>query len=260
MNDKSLKPLVPIQSLVVALRILDALGKMRGPAALSEIARDARVSPSKLHRYLATLLSHGFVEQSRQTGRYSLGRGSISLGLRAMRHVDLYERVNAGLDDIARRTGCHSFMSIWTAAGPIVVRWSYSDDGIGVNTMPGQLMSVLRSSSGQIFAAFLPEIKTARLIQKEITAIGKDGEYARRLIARVDTVRTQRYSTTVGELEAHLQSIAVPVFDWHNDWLIAVGCTFDVEADNVRLDRTRKVLQDFAANTSAQPEIALAVE
>jgi DNA-binding IclR family transcriptional regulator len=253
------KSLVPIQSLTVALRVFDAIGKFRHGASLSMLAAECKMSPSKLHRYLATLISKQYVLQNERTGHYSLGAGAINLGLTALHQVDLFSRVNDNLESIAEKTGCHTCMSIWTAAGPMLVRWAFSEDTIVVNTTPGQVLSLTRSASGQLFAAFLPASRTNPLLERELTAVGKTSDYGKKLSERIQSVVENKYSRSIGEAEPHLQSIAVPVFDWHDNWLVVVCCVFEIGASQSKIDSTLARLMDFSAQLSIRPEIDIPI-
>lgn len=162
-----------IHSLEVALNVLSKMVEKGRPLALKELSELCSEPPSKIHRYLSTLMSLEFVSQTHRHGAYTLGRGCIRLGLAAMRQVDLFQRIESGLERLAQQTTCHSFMSIWTTAGPIIIRWIFADDAVPVNTMPGQVFSVSRSSAGRIFAAFLPKSQTESLLQRELAALGE---------------------------------------------------------------------------------------
>lgn len=248
-----------IQSLRTALRVLEALTQFRRSVPLSQLASECGLSQSKLHRYLATLADRQYVSQDAKTSEYSLGGGAIRLGLAALKQVDLFTRVNNELEALAARIGQHVFMTIWTTAGPVVIRWAFSNDRLAVHTMPGQVLPVTRSSAGQLYAAFLPRAFTQDLIDRELAAIGTEGDYARKLLDRIQAVAEHKFSRSVGESESHLLAVSVPVFDWHQNWIVTVGCVFDLatapEAVNAKLD----ILRGFAERLSITPALNLTV-
>ncbi len=246
-----------IQSLKTAMRVLDSLAQFRHGISLSHLASECGLSQSKLHRYLATLLDRQYVSQDAKTSQYRLGGAAIRLGLSALKQVDLFTVVNDELERLAEMTGHHTFITIWTAAGPVLIRWAFSNDKIAVNTMPGQVLPVLRSSAGQLYAAFLPKAFTKDLVDRELAAIGAQGDYAKRLLERIDDVSRQRHARSVGEAESHLQSISVPVFDWHDNWLVTVGCVFDVETDLAVVNDKLAILRGFAETHSITPTVTM---
>src|SRR5690242_15731797 len=62
-----------IRSIVVGVKLLNTLAALGRPAALSEIAIAAGMSPTRTHRYLLGLAGTRLVEQSPISGRYDLG-------------------------------------------------------------------------------------------------------------------------------------------------------------------------------------------
>ncbi len=191
--------------------------------------------------------------QTQKQGTYALGPSCIQLGLAAMRQVDIYARVESGLQNLADDTGCHTYMSIWTAAGPIITRFAFSDDNLAVNTSPGQVLPVTRSSSGRVFAAFLSNSQTEPFLNRELTPFGLGGEYEKTIRAKIENVLQQRYATSSGEYESHLKSISVPIMDWHENSLVVAGCTMSVDADDVRVKKVIKLLLRFAEERSTTP-------
>ena len=58
-----------IQALDAALSVLRVLRSFDGPATLSDIAREAGMPPSKVHRYLASFIHAGLAVQKERSGR-----------------------------------------------------------------------------------------------------------------------------------------------------------------------------------------------
>ncbi|MBS0553285.1 MAG: helix-turn-helix domain-containing protein, partial [Proteobacteria bacterium] len=73
-----------VQSLEVGMSILKAMATGRRSMMLKDIAAAAGMPPSKVHRYLVSLIRSGLVEQDRLTSRYDLGPFALNLGLVAL--------------------------------------------------------------------------------------------------------------------------------------------------------------------------------
>src|SRR4249919_2268503 len=73
-----------IKSVEVAGQILDYLARAPGPVALRELAAAGRMSPGKVHRYLASFLASGLARQDPDTRRYVLGPLALQIGLAAL--------------------------------------------------------------------------------------------------------------------------------------------------------------------------------
>ncbi|MDN5503945.1 MAG: helix-turn-helix domain-containing protein, partial [Comamonas sp.] len=77
-----------VQAAETCLAVLKALAGLGGRASLTAIGAAVDESPAKVHRYLASLMAEGLVEQDRGGTQYALGREAIHIGLAAMRQND----------------------------------------------------------------------------------------------------------------------------------------------------------------------------
>lgn len=245
-----------IQSLDIALNLLQIMAEHGKPMLLSEISEISGEPASKPHRYLSTFSQMGFVVQREKHGAYGLGRSCIQLGLAAMRQVDLFATVDAGLPQLAEQTGCHSYIAIWTMAGPIIVRWLYSDDAVATSTLPGRILPVTRSSTGRVFAAFLSQSQTEPFVTRELAVFKEDRDYEKLVRKKIADVLSERHSISRGEFEAHLMSISVPVFDWHDSSVIVAGCVMSIDADQARVDTVLDILKKFSEQRSLRPSLS----
>ena len=62
------------------------------------------------------------------------------------------------------------FLSVWGEHGPTIVRWEEISRAIAVNVRVGSTMPLLRSATGQVFGAFLPDEVTAPFVRPELEA------------------------------------------------------------------------------------------
>ena len=74
-----------IKAVEVAGQILDHLARAQAPVALRELAAAGRMSPGKVHRYLASFLASGLARQDPATRQYALGPLAMRLGLAALK-------------------------------------------------------------------------------------------------------------------------------------------------------------------------------
>ena len=94
-----------IQALDAALSVLRVLRSFDGPATLSDIAREAGMPPSKVHRYLASFMHAGLAVQKERSGRYDLGPEAASLVLRQSVETTLSSVRPRGLKNWPRLPG-----------------------------------------------------------------------------------------------------------------------------------------------------------
>lgn len=228
-----------VQSFEVGMQVLQAiLGGHRG-MMLKEIAETAGMSPSKVHRYLVSMVRSGLVEQARASARYDLGPLALHIGLVASDRLD---RIQAGLDAIAAlrdEINEVTALAAWSDNGPIVVRWERPQRPISVSVVTGTALSLLTTAVGRVFAAYLPPERIKDLVMRELTG----GTLPRELRSRVavDKLLQQTRLDGVSVVERHhlaagIVSLGAPVFDARGEVTLAIGVVGIQGMLDVRVD------------------------
>jgi IclR family KDG regulon transcriptional repressor len=93
------------QSIDRALTILEAFSSLQPEVGVQELAVKFGLTPSTVSRLLATLESHGFVEQDRFTGRFRLGLSALELGYCYASTNSLIIRAVPHLEALSQRLG-----------------------------------------------------------------------------------------------------------------------------------------------------------
>lgn len=221
-----------IQSLDSALSLLQILAGMARAATLSELARAADMTTSKVHRYLASFINAGLVMQRHRSGRYELGKGALDLGLAAMARDDLINRAADRLEEIVDATGAAALVAIWGPLGPTVVRWERTASFVVTPLALGTVMPVLNSATGRIFLAFGPQRMVWRLAEEQIARaielklswpdLEPGIEQARKLAQKV---RAAGHSAVDGRFIPGLKAISAPILNWQGEAEAALTIT-----------------------------------
>lgn len=215
-----------VQSLEVGMSILRTMVTGRRSMMLKDIAQAAGMSPSKVHRYLVSLIRSGLVEQDRLTSRYDLGPFALNLGLVALDRIDRIRLGLIAITELRDETNETVALSVWSEAGPVVVRWERPRRPITVNVVTGTHLSLLRSAGGRVFAAWLQQPQVETLIRRELDAgKGPTGvatpDDARALLKRV---RDAGVAVMTGDYFARgVEAAAAPVFNFKNEITMAIA-------------------------------------
>jgi DNA-binding IclR family transcriptional regulator len=213
-----------VQSVEVGMRVLGALADAGGEQTLTRIAEMAGMPPAKAHRYLASLLRAGFVERAGSGNRYALGPQALRVGLVALGRIDVIEAAAAELRALRDKVAGSLLLAVWGTNGPTIVRWLESTRPVMVNVRIGSNMPIVRSATGQVFGAFLPERIVTPLIERELTDMQRAGGKPPSRAAvqhRLAAVRANGLGHTAGEMLPGVLALAAPVFN-HEGELAAV--------------------------------------
>jgi DNA-binding IclR family transcriptional regulator len=197
-----------IQSVEIAARILQALGAAGQPLALKDLAKLARMHPGKVHRYLVSLTRA--VTQDDASGHYGIGPASIALGLAGLRNVDVVRIATALLPALRDEINETALLAIWSPQGPVVFAFEESSRPVTMNIRVGSILPLLRTATGRVFSAFLPNDVTANLLRAEMKAEHQTAAGVRKLL---DATRKRKLASVEGALVPGVNAIAAPVFD-----------------------------------------------
>ncbi|WP_449485298.1 IclR family transcriptional regulator [Streptomyces avidinii] len=201
-----------IQSVELAMTVLQALEEGRGPMTLTQIAAASGMQPSKAHRYLVSLARSGLVAQSRSSGRYDMGPAMRRLGIESLRRMDEVSLVSEHLPELRDRTSHAVNLSVWGDHGPVVVRWEYGAHALPITVRIGATMPLLTSAMGGAFLAHLPDRLTDPVLRVQLEAARLDSATKERVGRIRSDVLGSGVATTSGGVIPGVTSVAAPVF------------------------------------------------
>jgi DNA-binding IclR family transcriptional regulator len=208
----------------VAAKLLDHLARAQEPVAVRELAAAGRMSPGKVHRYLASFVETGLARQNPETRRYLLGPLAMRLGLAALNSYQPLRDAIGLQRELRDRFDETMVLSVWGTQGPTIVHLEESSQPIIMTMRIGAALPILQTASGLTFAAFLPRHFSEPLIKAAIKAddgsklFSRDFATINRLIKQV---RAQGYAFNEGHLMPGVSAIGFPLMDRTNA-LVAV--------------------------------------
>ncbi|MBO2463945.1 IclR family transcriptional regulator [Actinomadura violacea] len=201
-----------IQSVELAMTVLQALEEGLGPMSLTQIASASAMGPSKAHRYLVSLARVGLVAQSPSTGLYDLGPAMRRLGIESLRRMDEVGLVTQHLPGLRDRTAHAVNLAVWGENGPVIVRWEYGAYALPITVRVGATMPLLTSAVGRAFFAYLPDTLTGPVLRAQLET-DERGTPAQEEMARIRSdVLRDGVAVTSGGVIPGIVSLAAPVF------------------------------------------------
>jgi DNA-binding IclR family transcriptional regulator len=220
-----------IQSIEVGFRLLEVLTEEPRAMMLRDLAQRAGMSPAKAHRYLVSFLRLGVVAQDPLSGRYELGGFALQLGLARLARVDGVKLARIALAELRDTLDITVGIAVWGNQGPTVVHWMESSHPAKASLKLGDVMPMLSSATGLLFAAYLPRSKTGPMIERELAGAqhytsGSTPRTAEELECALAEVREHGAARVEGMLLPTIHAFCTPVFDATGDLalgLIALG-------------------------------------
>jgi len=212
-----------IQSIEVGFRLLDVLTSEPRAMMLRDLAQRAGMSPAKAHRYLVSFLRLGLASQDPLSGRYELGGFALQMGLARLARVDGVKLARIALAELRDRLDQTVGIAVWGNQGPTVVHWMESSYPAKASLKLGDVMPLLSSATGLLFAAYLPRSKTQPMLERELAARKQTLADVEPLLA---DVRAHGASRVEGMLLPTIHAFCTPVFDSTGELalgLIALG-------------------------------------
>ena len=218
-----------IQSIEVGFRLLDVLTNEPRAMMLRDLAQRAGMSPAKAHRYLVSFLRLGLASQDPVSGRYELGGFALQMGLARLARVDGVRLARIALAELRDRLDQTVGIAVWGNQGPTVVHWMESSHPAKASLKLGDVMPLLSSATGLLFAAYLPRSKTQPMLDRELATMKQTMADVEPLLA---DVREHGAARVEGMLLPTIHAFCTPVFDSTGELalgLIALGHegTFD---------------------------------
>jgi DNA-binding IclR family transcriptional regulator len=214
-----------VQSVDRALTVLQFLAR-DGQLGITDIAARLGVHKSTAFRLVATLESHGLVEQDSGRGKYRLGAGLVRLAGASTARLDLVQESRPVCSRLAATVG--ETVNIAVLSGPDAL---YLDQVSGPSALQlqnwvGQRIPLHATSNGKVLLAHAPAADVEELIggglrrftERTITDLDV-------LRAELEAVRKRGYATATDELELGLTAVAAPILDTGGAVIAAVSAS-----------------------------------
>jgi DNA-binding IclR family transcriptional regulator len=253
---RSPKKSAGIQSVEVSASLLTALAESSRPMTLTNLAKEAHMSLSKAHKYLASFIRIGLVRQDSGSGRYMLGRFAAEIGFAALRNIDVVEISQDTLDRLRDELNTTAALSVWGSHGPTIVRKALNQQPVSLLVQLGTVTPLLTSSTGRVFAAYLDRRRTKEMIEEELAdrkgAAVKSGLRTMRDVERLKAkVRKDGLAVAVGLMHPGVVAMSAPVFDIDGDIVATINLAgmdgvMDVRAQGVPARTLRAAAADLS--------------
>lgn len=216
------RPRRRIQSIGVGFRLIKALESSRQPLSLSMLAQRADMSTSQAHLYLVSFCEVGLTEQHSTTHCYSLGPYAISLGLAAIRQLDVVEAARQHMATLQTKLEAPLFLSVWGNNGPTIVLKLDWDLHLPMMIRIGYSLPITMSATGRLFLAHLPRSEASAFLTRPDRPLSSD-DMEIPDDAALEHIRRDGVAWSDSRLNSGFAALSAPIFD--HDQSIAAALT-----------------------------------
>lgn len=200
-----------IQSVSLALTLLEQFRSGAQELRVTDLSRLLRVSKNNVFRLLATLEARNFVERG-PAGGYRLGFTALKLGVACIRHKQLAREARQSLEDVSRQSRETVLLAVPGGGGLVCEDVIVSTLPVRVMAPAGTCLPFRNTAAGKVMLA---------CGEPDRREDGTAGGGIAIAPGELEEIRDKGYAVSVGEFEAGASSVAAPVRN-HSSRVIGV--------------------------------------
>ena len=202
---------------------------------VNQVARDMGLSRSTVHRMLATLSHHEFVEQDEYSRAYRPGPALVDIGLAVVSKIDIRAISHTALVELRDLTGETAHLGIMRGAASVLFLDSVeSDRMVRTGSRTGRILPAHATATGKALLAERTDDEVAALYPSGVleSPTPRSLTTVEELLDQLAEVRRVGYAVNYGESETDVAAVAVAVRDQRDH----VRCVLVATAPLARAD------------------------
>jgi len=206
-----------LSTLAKGLKILALFDETRPIIDVSTISTLLNLPKSTAYRYLATLKSHGLIEENGRPGHYRLGVKVLELSWIARRHLDILNIARPVMEELAKKTQESVFLFVVHGQRAICIEGIESAHPLRLAFERGRTLFLHAGASAKVLMAYLDEEEQDKVIRE--VGLPKLTKYTitdpKNLKAELRDIRKRGYAVSHGEVDPTTRAIGAPILDEH---------------------------------------------
>jgi len=246
-DEPAAPPLVP--AVVRALAVLERVAQQRQPMSASGLAADLGLPRSSVHGLCNTLLHHGYLKRSGESGGFSIGARVMGLAEAFIAGTSVAHEFGAMWDAESHSADESVILSVLNGTDAVYVAVRNSPRPLGLAFNVGVRLPAWLSGSGKAMLAYQPAPVLERLFPPGplSTLTGRGPGDTRALFDELAAIRRRGYSIDDEGVRAGVLSFGAPAFDAGGNVVAGVAmCINKSTLDGAALERHRLALLDTA--------------
>ena len=225
-----------ISALQRGLRLLQVFSESPGGLTAKQVAAMSRLPVSTVHRFLANLVTTGFLSRDVE-GIHYLGVACFSIGQAAAGQLDIRRLSLPYLRKLNHQTRETIHLTVRDGLSAVYVEKLDSPEPLRIYSRIGAAVPLHCTAVGKVLLAYMPIDEQTRVLSRldlQRLTPNSVGNLAD-LRTELSRVRKNGYATDLEEHELHIRCAAAPIWD-HSG---SVQSSLSITAPAFRMPRTR---------------------
>jgi IclR family acetate operon transcriptional repressor len=225
-----------ITALQRGLRLLHLFSESPRGLTAKQVAGLSRLPVSTVHRFLANLVTAGFLNRDAE-GTHYLGIACFSIGQAAVGQLDIRRLSLPYLRELNQQTRETIHLTVRHGLSAVYVEKLDSPEPLRIHSRIGAAVPLYCTAVGKVMLAYMPAEELERILPelhiKRVTrnSVGNVQELKTELLR----VRKNGYACDLEEHEQHIRCVAAPIWD-HTG---SVQASLSITAPTLRMSVTR---------------------
>jgi IclR family transcriptional regulator, KDG regulon repressor len=246
---------VGVQSLGRAFGILEEVARHREGIGLAELSKLVGLHNSTTFHLAKTLVSLGYLRQSKDSKRYRIGRPLFALAASALDEIEMVNVATPVLEDLSRETSESSHFAVRMNDAVVVIARTSGPGAFQLTDRVGVVRPAHCTALGKIILAslrpdqlehFLRRVELKPSTSKSIIDVAA-------LLREITEIRRTGVAFDDGEFNPEVRCVAVPVTDFTGQVIGALGISGPIwRLSNQALHSSAEIVRTAAARLSAE--------
>jgi DNA-binding IclR family transcriptional regulator len=201
-----------VSALARGLRVLRVFSSAHETLSNRTLADRTALSKPTISRLTYTLSRLGYLSHDRETGRYRLGPGALSLGYASLSNLDVRQTARPLMQELAEYAGASVSLCARDGLNMIYLEMRRSPNAVGLGLDIGDRVPLAVTSVGRAYLAALSDAARAPILEEIQHSDPAAWPKVRRGIENaIDDFRQRGFCTSIGDWLREIHSTGVPL-------------------------------------------------
>ncbi|KGX87922.1 IclR family transcriptional regulator [Pontibacillus litoralis] len=210
-----------VQSIDRAMQIIHIISQddHKNGWPISDIAKEADLPISTVHRLITALMKNGMIMRSPHTKRYSLGYIWMEIGLSLLEKMDVRDVSRPIMEKLAQDVEETVYFNLPNGGYSIIIERMDSPRSVKVIDSLGERIPLHIGAANKTILANIPTSEA----QKVMEQFDLSANQIQQLLTDLQEIKQTGYALSFGEKTAGTASVGAPIFGFHNNIIAAIS-------------------------------------